>query len=414
MMQGLGAGIVRLRSSATGEVAGHGVLVDDEHIATCAHVINTALGREMTSPLSAIGEVVRLEFPLIAQLAGAPPERYARVDSWAPPGTSFDGVDVAGLTLVSEPRPTGAAPMFLATEHLSYGDVLLYGPAAGRPGGWVSAQLRPLVTTHRQQIDQSAHGVFTARPGFSGTPVIDATSGHMHGLLVATAVGGSSSDIYSIPLPSVVSAWPEVFSPVPSSPYKGLQAFESADRDLFFGRPSVVQGLASAVATSALVPLVGASGVGKSSVVQAGLLPHLEEQRAGWCFVTIRPRPTLLAALSAGFARLAGSPYPVSVGEIEEWQDRLSRLGLAGAAEIACATSGDERLLVTVDQFEEVLTQDCSLFLQQFADLPDEGPLTTVLTLREDSFGTFSCVMQDSGNGCVETRLHCAGWMLTS
>src|SRR5690242_12400834 len=102
-MQGLGAGIVRFRSRSTGEVVGHGVLIDDDHIATCAHVVNAVLGREVTSQFSVIGEVVRLEFPLIAQLAGAPPERYARVDSWAPPGTSFDGIDVAGLTLVSEP-----------------------------------------------------------------------------------------------------------------------------------------------------------------------------------------------------------------------------------------------------------------------------------------------------------------------
>ena len=41
-----------------------------------------------------------------------------------------------------------------------------------------------------------------------------------------------------------------------------------------------------------------------------------------------------------------------------------------------------------VDQFEEVLAQDCDLLLQQIADLPDDGLLTVVLTLREDSFGS--------------------------
>src|SRR5712691_9718518 len=116
MTSELGAGIVRFRSRLNGELVGHGVLVDDEHVATCAHVVNAVLGRELSSSLSAIGEVIRLEFPLIAQVTAAPPERQARVDSWAAPGTSFEGVDVAGLTLVSEPRPTGAAPMPLATE----------------------------------------------------------------------------------------------------------------------------------------------------------------------------------------------------------------------------------------------------------------------------------------------------------
>jgi hypothetical protein len=389
MASEIGAGIVRFRSRLNGGLVGHGVLVDDEHVATCAHVVNAALGRELTSSRSAVGEVVRLEFPLIAQLTAAPPERHARVDSWDPPGNSFDGIDVAGLTLVSEPRPTGAAPIPLATEHRLTGEVLLYGMVTGRPGGWVAARLRPLVSPHRQQIDQPTSGEFTARQGFSGTPVVDAATGHVLGLLVATAVGQDSNDIYAVPLPSVVSSWPEVFSPVPPSPYKGLHAFESADRDLFFGRENVVQDLVAAARRHALVPVVGASGVGKSSVVHAGLLPRLEEQQTDWGFVTIRPRPTLLVALAAGLARLSGSTAPLPVADLEAWQRRLSDHGLARAAELACASSARERLLVAVDQFEEVLAQDCELLLQELADLPDDGPLTVVLTLREDSFGAF-------------------------
>ncbi len=177
-----------------------------------------------------------------------------------------------------------------------------------------------------------------------------------------------------------------------SSPYKGLRAFERADRDLFFGRASVVQELVRAVGTRALVPVVGASGVGKTSVVNAGLLPRLEEQEAGWGFVVVRPRPTLLMALAAGLARLAsglGPDVPVPVADLEGWQERLSEHGLVGAAGRACACSGKEHVLVVVDQFEEVLTQDCDLLLWQLANLPDEGMLTAVLTLREDSFGAF-------------------------
>ena len=193
------------------------------------------------------------------------------------------------------------------------------------------------------------------------------------------------------------SPWPEAFALVPPSPYKGLRAFEWADRDLFFGRASVVQELARAVATRALVPVVGASGVGKSSVVNAGLLPQLENQEAGWGFVTVRPRPTLALALAAGLARLSGSSMPVPVADLETWQERLTQLGLASAAGLACASSGRERVLVTVDQFEEVLTQDCDQILRQLADLPDDGMLTVVLTLREDSFGAF--FVRDAGFG---------------
>jgi serine phosphatase RsbU (regulator of sigma subunit) len=279
--------------------------------------------------------------------------------------------------------------MHLASGHRSSGNVLLYGPAPGRPGGWVNAQLRPLVTAHRQQIDQSARGAITAQPGFSGTPVVDAVTEQVLGLIVATAVGRDASDVYAIPLASIVSAWPAVFAPVPQSPYKGLHAFESTDRELFFGRVQGVEQLVQAVSAHGLVPVVGASGVGKSSIVGAGLVPRLDDLQTGWGFVTIRPRPTLLLALAVGLARASGSSVPVSATEVDAWQDRLSNRGLADAAQLACAASGKESLLVIIDQFEEVLAQDCGTLLQQFAELPDRGKLTAVLTLREDSFGTF-------------------------
>ena len=54
-----------------------------------------------------------------------------------------------------------------------------------------------------------------------------------------------------------------------TSPYKGLRAFEKEDENLFFGRENAVRQLMGAVAASALVPVVGKSGVGKSSLVQA-------------------------------------------------------------------------------------------------------------------------------------------------
>ena len=180
----------------------------------------------------------------------------------------------------------------------------------------------------------------------------------------------------------------EVFAPVRPSPYKGLRAFEKADQDLFFGRASVVQELVSAVATRALVPVVGASGVGKSSIVHAGLLPRLEKE-AGWSFVTVRPRPILLTALAAGLARLSSPATPMLKTQVEKWQKKLSHDGLVDAVEEARKNSRSKRVLVTVDQFEEVLTQDSDLLLRQLADLPDEETLTVVLTLREDSFGAF-------------------------
>src|SRR5439155_18009887 len=57
------------------------------------------------------------------------------------------------------------------------------------------------------------------------------------------------------------------------NPYKGLHAFGEADQEDFYGRESLVSELAADVAEHRLVAVVGPSGIGKSSVVRAGLIP---------------------------------------------------------------------------------------------------------------------------------------------
>ena len=59
------------------------------------------------------------------------------------------------------------------------------------------------------------------------------------------------------------------------NPYKGLHVFTEADAGDFFGRETFVERLVTAVHREPLVAVVGASGSGKSSVVQAGLVPRL-------------------------------------------------------------------------------------------------------------------------------------------
>lgn len=66
-----------------------------------------------------------------------------------------------------------------------------------------------------------------------------------------------------------MAAWPAAFAPLPVSPYKGLEAFGQDDAHLFFGREAMTDVLATAVDAGGLVPVVGASGAGKSSLVHA-------------------------------------------------------------------------------------------------------------------------------------------------
>ena len=60
-------------------------------------------------------------------------------------------------------------------------------------------------------------------------------------------------------------------------PFKGLAPYEGDDAAFFFGRERLVAAAVARLASSAFVGVVGASGSGKSSLVQAGVLPALRD-----------------------------------------------------------------------------------------------------------------------------------------
>ncbi len=59
-------------------------------------------------------------------------------------------------------------------------------------------------------------------------------------------------------------------------PFKGLAPYERDDAEFFFGRERLVAAVVGRLAATPFVGVVGASGGGKSSIVQAGVVPALE------------------------------------------------------------------------------------------------------------------------------------------
>ncbi len=91
-------------------------------------------------------------------------------------------------------------------------------------------------------------------------------------------------------------------------PYKGLAAFEFNDKDFkyFYGRKTLVNLLLEKVRSRNFLAVVGASGIGKSSVVKAGLLYQLKlgQRLSGsntWPILIIRPGEHPLKNLAAAF-----------------------------------------------------------------------------------------------------------------
>ncbi|MGD8856814.1 MAG: hypothetical protein PVG33_10830 [Chloroflexota bacterium] len=190
---------------------------------------------------------------------------------------------------------------------------------------------------------------------------------------------------------------------VSDSPYRGLAAFQESDADLFFGREAFTQQLALAVGEQQLVAvIIGPSGAGKSSAVFAGLLPQLREE-GNWLIAEMRPgaRP---------FQALAGALLPTLEEDLTK-TDRLiesqklaqamrdGELSLYQVADLALSQRDDaDRLLLVIDQFEEIFTlrpdpEDQQLFLDELlaaaaaAASHRRAPLVLLLTLRADFMG---------------------------
>jgi ABC-type polar amino acid transport system ATPase subunit len=59
-------------------------------------------------------------------------------------------------------------------------------------------------------------------------------------------------------------------------PYFGLKSFESQHAELFFGRERIIKNIVEKLHQNNPLLIIGSSGSGKSSLLRAGLLPHLE------------------------------------------------------------------------------------------------------------------------------------------
>jgi WD40 repeat protein len=159
-------------------------------------------------------------------------------------------------------------------------------------------------------------------------------------------------------------------------PFRGLMSFGIEQAELFFGRSEQALSLANRIRRHPLVTVTGPSGSGKSSLVQAGVLPLLEDLDA----IVLRPGARPDAILLERLAHLAGvscaeSPAALAV-QLRAWCRQL-----------------DRRLVLLLDQAEELFTlcdlderrQACGVFLAALAADP-EGPVRVVLAIREDFF----------------------------
>ena len=184
-------------------------------------------------------------------------------------------------------------------------------------------------------------------------------------------------------------------------PYRGLFHFGPDDAKYFFGRKAFVEELFQATQTRNFIPVLGASGSGKSSVVLAGLVPRLQKE-GHWLFTHFRPGSEPFQALARALVPLY-EPYKNVTEQIHQAR-QLAEYFVDGSVHLKDVFSQIEqnypnyRVLLIADQFEEIYTlcgeQETRLsfldtLLTSFQSFPSQSQSSRVLvlTMRADFLG---------------------------
>jgi hypothetical protein len=344
------------------QVVGTGFLVAAGVVVTCAHVVQQAK--------SAPGKEITVRF------AANQTSYAAQVDEKAFSPTAE--LDVAILRLEHYPKDARILPLGHSAGSERH-DFATFGyPQLGEFVGLnASGRLEGKTITesgeHFLQINSQ-----NVAPGMSGGPLLDLTRKFVIGMVnCGFLLEGSAKHrdtAFATPTESLWQVCPELQASE-FCPYKNLQAFTEQDRDYFFGRAAVVENLLKKLRSNpGLLAVIGASGSGKSSLVQAGLLPRLRQGAIPgsetWGFLIARPGSAPLEALTR-----AGLPAKADLSEaIATWLTQ---------------NPGYTRLVLVLDQFEEIFTT-CPPALRkdidaQLATLFEKIPnFALVLTMRDE------------------------------
>lgn len=133
------------------------------------------------------------------------------------------------------------------------------------------------------------------------------------------------------------------------NPFPGIRSFTSAEDKFFFGRESAVSEVRGLLRANRFCALVGASGSGKTSLIQSGIIPELiTDKKQDWVPITVRPGMNPIENLVRGFQQVF--PHQISESDVQSFIS--SSMNLADLIEGKGLES--YHFYLVVDQFEEL------------------------------------------------------------
>lgn len=187
----------------------------------------------------------------------------------------------------------------------------------------------------------------------------------------------------------------------PGEPYRGIEEFRFVDEPIFFGRQNEASALLRLVTIYRGVLLFGDSGAGKSSLINAGLMPKAVED--GFAPERIRVQPK--AGEEFVIERIAPADDSQYLPSIFADHNDARRIGISAAEfrkridERCGRRTGGVRPILVFDQFEELVTlteqrtsADYDTITATLLDLlRDETlPVKLLFVFREDHYAKLS------------------------
>jgi WD40 repeat protein len=188
-------------------------------------------------------------------------------------------------------------------------------------------------------------------------------------------------------------------------PYRGLRVFDVDDAPLFFGREALIEWLLNELRRTTetqqvnrFLAILGSSGSGKSSLARAGLISALKRDAipgsSRWPVAVCRPGPDPVESLAVALSKTLAIGQSASelTGLISELQKSEKLLHLT-ACRFLPENAVDIRLVVLVDQFEEVFTlcrkdelRNALVANLLYAAKVAQGQTLVILTMRADFY----------------------------
>lgn len=182
-------------------------------------------------------------------------------------------------------------------------------------------------------------------------------------------------------------------------PFKFLDSYKREDRGIFFGRDEEISALYEMVFQSSVILIYGASGTGKTSLINCGLAGKFQPH--DWLALMIRRGNNINKSLEKALEDAGGnSLHPVvGVNWSNEWSDDAEKsnreLSAVGKSINAVYQKSFRPIYLIFDQFEELFIlgtrAEQDLFIKTVQDiLQSQQPVKLIFSIREEYLGHLS------------------------